>query len=57
MQVKLDMDDVTISLGNKGVTLKIADNEENMSAAFVSAKQPSNGGMDEHVKETVKRSK
>lgn len=27
MQVKLDMDDVTISLGNKGMTLKIADNE------------------------------
>lgn len=27
MQVKLDMDDVTIELGNNGVLLKIADNE------------------------------
>ena len=29
MQVKLDMEDVTITLGNKGVTLTIADNEGN----------------------------
>lgn len=27
MQVKLAMDDVTITLGNKGVTLTIADND------------------------------
>ncbi len=27
MQVKLAMEDVTISLGNKGVTLTIADND------------------------------
>jgi len=27
MQVKLDMDDVTIELGNNGILLKIADNE------------------------------
>lgn len=27
MQVKLSMDDVTITLGNNGVTLTIADNE------------------------------
>jgi hypothetical protein len=29
MQVRLAMDDVTISLGNKGVTLTIADNDGN----------------------------
>jgi hypothetical protein len=29
MQVKVAMDDVTISLGNKGITLTIADNEGN----------------------------
>jgi hypothetical protein len=27
MQVKLDMEDVTITLGNKGITLAIADND------------------------------
>lgn len=27
MQVKLEMDDVTIELGNNGILLKIADNE------------------------------
>lgn len=27
MQVRLDMDDVTIELGNNGILLKIADNE------------------------------
>ncbi len=27
MQVRLDMEDVTIELGNNGVVLKIADNE------------------------------
>ncbi len=27
MQVRLDMEDVTISLGNNGVTLTIADND------------------------------
>lgn len=26
MQVKVDMEEVTITLGNKGITLKIADN-------------------------------
>jgi len=26
MQIKLDMEDVNVSLGNKGVTLRIADN-------------------------------
>ncbi len=29
MQVKLDMDDVTIILGNNGITLTIADNDGN----------------------------
>ena len=29
MQVKLAMDDVAISLGNKGITLTISDNEGN----------------------------
>lgn len=27
MQIKLDMEDVTIDLGNNGIVLKIADNE------------------------------
>jgi hypothetical protein len=27
MQVKLDMEDVTIELGNNGIELKIADND------------------------------
>lgn len=27
MQIKLDMEDVTVSLGNKGVTLRIANND------------------------------
>jgi hypothetical protein len=29
MQVKLDMEDVTITLGNNGITLTIADNDGN----------------------------
>lgn len=43
MEVQLKLDDVSIALGYKGITLKIWDNQGRQSATFGSAGPPSSG--------------